>query len=132
LGHDPRVISVPGEGWDFEETGLREGGALIAARALPDTVLCSNDRLAIGLLAAAYQNGLRVGIGPGCALRIAGHDDHPFARYTCPPLTTIAQDYERIAGRSLDILLGVVEAGRPPETREEVLFDGQLVMRASA
>ncbi|MEM9795622.1 MAG: LacI family DNA-binding transcriptional regulator [Pseudomonadota bacterium] len=133
LGQEPRVVSMPGTGWDFEEIGLREGGALLAAGGLPSrTVLCSNDRLAIGLLSAAYRGGLRVGIGEGCALRVAGHDDHPFARYTCPPLTTIAQDYERIAGRSLDLLLGVVEAGRPPSTREELLFEGQLIMRASA
>jgi DNA-binding LacI/PurR family transcriptional regulator len=132
LGHEPRVVSVPGTGWEFEEIGLREGGALIEARGLPSaTVLCSNDRLAIGLLAAAYGRGLRVGIDGGCALRIAGHDDHPFARYTCPPLTTMAQDYERIAGGSLDILLGLIEGGGEAEW-SETLFEGRLVMRSSA
>ena len=75
LGHDPMVIRVEEEGWDFERIGLVEGDRLIANRALPcNTVLCSNDRLAIGLLAAAYENGLRVGHGKGYALRIAGHD----------------------------------------------------------
>ena len=133
LGHEPRVVSVPGAGWDFEDVGLREGGALLARREMPSrTVLCSNDRLAIGLLAAAYRGGLRVGAGEGCALRVAGHDDHPFARFTCPSLTTVAQDYERIAGRSVEMLLSMVEAGRAPERREEVLFDGRLVRRASA
>jgi hypothetical protein len=47
-------------------------------------VLCSNDRLAIGVLSPAYERGLRVGRGPGCALRVASHDDHPFSRFTCP------------------------------------------------
>ncbi|MGR3434463.1 MAG: LacI family DNA-binding transcriptional regulator, partial [Shimia sp.] len=127
----PRIVSVPGTGWDFEETGLREGGALIARGGLPsDTVLCSNDRLAIGLLAAAYQTGTHV--GREGALRVAGHDDHPFARYTAPPLTTVAQDYDRIAGRSLDMLMGIVEAGRPPQARTEALLDGRLVVRGSA
>ncbi len=66
---------------------MEEGTRLITERALPsDTILCSNDRLAIGFIAAAYQKGLRVGHGPGCALRIAGHDDHPWAQFTCPPL----------------------------------------------
>lgn len=133
LGREPRVVSVPGAGWDFEEIGLREGAALIARKALPsDTVLCSNDRLAIGLLAAAYQNGRRVGVGEGCAMRIAGHDDHPFARYTCPPLTTVAQDYGRIAGRSLDTLLAVIEAGGRSGPREAILFEGRMMMRSSA
>ena len=133
LGREPKVVSIPGESWEFEEIGLREGLGLIGRKGLPsDTVLCSNDRLAIGLLAAAYQSGLRVGVGEGCAMRIAGHDDHPFARYTCPPLTTVAQDYDRIAERSLEALLAVVEAGGPSGDREEVLFEGRMMMRSSA
>ncbi|GIR85179.1 MAG: hypothetical protein CM15mP85_18030 [Rhodobacterales bacterium] len=40
--------------------------------------------LGIGFLAAAFQNRLKVGHGAGCHLRVAGHDDHPFAKYTCP------------------------------------------------
>ncbi|MEM6665040.1 MAG: LacI family DNA-binding transcriptional regulator, partial [Pseudomonadota bacterium] len=83
LGHEPRVVQVDGAGWDFERIGMEEGGRLIASRSLPsNTVLCSNDRLAVGLIAAAYQGGMRVGHGAGCALRIAGHDDHPWSRFT--------------------------------------------------
>jgi DNA-binding LacI/PurR family transcriptional regulator len=134
LGHRPAVVSVAGEGWDFEETGLREGLALLRARALPSsTVLCSNDRLAIGLLAAAYQEGVQVGLREGCTLRVAGIDDHPFARFTGPSLTTVAQDYERIAGRGVDALLAAVErGGGAPPTRPVEAFEGRMVMRASA
>lgn len=133
LGHDPMVLSVPGDGWEFERIGLEEGTRLIEARAVPtDTLLCSNDRLAIGVLSAAYENGLRVGIGDGHALRIAGHDDHPGARFTCPSLTTASQDYESIAGNSMERLLSIIEAGTRPENYESVLFDGTLVMRKSA
>ncbi len=77
------------------------------AHALPsDTVLCSNDRLALGLIAAAYQKGLRVGHGPNCALRVAGHDDHPWSQFTSPPLTTVAQDFSAIAEKCAETLLG--------------------------
>ncbi|MEM0937950.1 MAG: LacI family DNA-binding transcriptional regulator [Pseudomonadota bacterium] len=132
-GQTPMILAAEGEGWNFEEIGLREGGRLIDARALPtDTVLCSNDRLAIGVLAAAYERGQRVGIGPGHALRIAGHDNHPYARYTCPALTTVSQDYDAIAGSSLDRLLAIIESGVRPVVREAQLFDGTLVRRASA
>jgi len=133
LGHEPHVIHVRGTGWDFEEVGYSEGKRIIAAGGLPsDTLLCSNDRLAIGLLAAAYERGLRVGRGPGCALRIAGHDDHPFSRYTCPPLTTVSQDYDAIAERSVETLFRLIEAGGKAPTRETTLFEGRLVMRLSA
>jgi DNA-binding LacI/PurR family transcriptional regulator len=140
-GVDPMVVSVPGEGWDFEEIGLREGLATLRGRGLPsDTVLCSNDRLAIGLLAAAYRHGVRVGIGEGCAMRVAGIDDHPFSRFTCPSLTTVAQDYERMAGWGLEALLAAMEAqqnggawrGGGGDPRAEMAYPGRIVMRSSA
>ncbi|XDA97874.1 LacI family DNA-binding transcriptional regulator [Sulfitobacter sp. LCG007] len=133
LGHEPKVIRVEGGNWDFEQIGQSEGTRLIEARALPsDTVLCSNDRLAIGLLAAAYQKGLRVGHGPGCALRVAGYDDHPWARFTCPPLTTVSQDYKAITERSFQTLLGIIRGENVPEERHEILFECRLVLRSSA
>ncbi|TCO70342.1 LacI family DNA-binding transcriptional regulator [Rhodovulum euryhalinum] len=133
LGHTPHVIHVNGSGWNFEEVGHSEGKRVIEAGGLPsDTLLCSNDRLAIGLLAAAYEKGLRVGHGPGCALRIAGHDDHPFSRYTCPPLTTVSQNYDAIAGHSVETLFRLIEAGGKAKARETTLFEGRLVMRLSA
>lgn len=136
LGHPPQIVQVDGTSWAFEEIGYREGLKVIDRRQFAtDTVLCSNDRLAIGLLAAAYERGLRVGRGHGCALRIAGHDDHPFARYTCPQLTTVAQDYAAIAARSVETLLdriGSGRAGSSDPSDKVVLFDGKLVMRQSA
>ncbi|WP_375259490.1 LacI family DNA-binding transcriptional regulator [Citreimonas sp.] len=133
LGHEPMVLAVDGTGWAFEEIAHREGGRLIAEQGLPtNTVLCSNDRLAIGFLAAAYESGYRVGIGEGHALRVAGHDDHPFSRFTCPSLTTVSQDYDQIAGRSLDMLLSIVAEGARPAAKVQTLFEASLVMRASA
>lgn len=133
LGHVPHLIQVEGTGWNFEEIGFREGSRVIAERRLPsNTVLCSNDRLAIGFLSAAYESGLRVGLGPDCALRVAGHDDHPFSRFTCPSLTTISQDYRAIAAGSVETLLKMIESGIRPHEREVKLFDGRLIMRGSA
>ncbi|EFL90801.1 LacI family DNA-binding transcriptional regulator [Ahrensia sp. R2A130] len=133
LGHEPMVIQVDRSEWDFERIGLEEGNRLLSSCALPsETVLCSNDRLAVGLIAAAYQNDIRVGYGEGCSLRIAGHDDHPWSQFTCPPLTTVAQDYSSIAERSVEILFSMIDGESPGENRPEVLFPGKLVMRASA
>lgn len=133
LGHQPHFARIAGEGWDFEEIGFREGKRVIAEGVLPSsTVLCSNDRLAIGLLAAAFESGVRVGLGPECSLRVAGHDDHPFARYTCPGLTTISQNYGSITARSVESLLHIIETGERPSAREVALFEGRLVLRGSA
>ena len=133
LGHDPQVIRVSGNDWNFENIGREEGMRLISERSLPsDTVLCSNDRLAIGLIAAAYQKGLRVGHGPSCAIRIAGHDDHPWSQFTCPPLTTVSQDYRSIAKRSVEVLFDLIDGKSDGDERPEELFEGRLVLRASA
>ena len=133
LGHEPKVIQVEGSGWEFERIGLEGGMRLISERSLPsETILCSNDRLAIGLLAAAYQKGLRVGHGPGCALRIAGHDDHPWSQFTCPPLTTVAQNYVGIAEKSVELLFSLIHGDSANTGRPEHLFDGTLVLRSSA
>lgn len=134
LGYEPKVIRVEGSSWEFERIGLEEGKRLISERALPsDTVLCSNDRLAIGLIAAAYQKGLRVGHGLGCALRIAGHDDHPWSQFTCPPLTTVSQDYRSIVERSVEILFDLIDNDAAVSgERPEYLFEGKLILRSSA
>ena len=133
LGLEPMFVRVDGTGWDFEQIGFQEGGRVIAEGRVPsNTILCSNDRLAIGLLSAAYEAGVSVGISPEDTLRIAGHDDHPFARYTCPSLTTISQDYTSIGKRSVDTILGIIESGERSEDREITMFEGRLVMRNSA
>lgn len=133
LGHSPCLVQVDGDGWDFEAVGFKGGTRVITERKLPtDTVLCSNDRLAIGFLSAAYELGMRVGIGAGSALRVAGHDDHPFSRYTCPTLTTVSQDYGAIAETSVETLLGIIDSGERPRERATTLFDGTLIMRGSA
>lgn len=133
LRHKPNVIRVAGDSWEFESIGYAGGLKIIEEKQLTtDTVLCSNDRLAIGFLAAAYQKNMRVGHSADCVLRVAGHDDHPFSRFTCPPLTTVAQDYESISDRSVETLFKRIQEGPDPQGRDEVLFDGKLVMRSSA
>ena len=132
-GHTPRVHSVDGTGWNFEEIGAREGRALLLRDALEtDTILCSNDRLAIGLLSAAYELGRKVGHSGGADLRIAGMDDHPFSRFTCPALTTVAQNYRAIVQETVQQLRQLVEDEAGATPAGQTLFEGQLIMRASA
>lgn len=133
LGHKPEVIRVDGDGWGFEEIGYKGAMRVIENRDLPsNTVLCSNDRLAIGFIAACFEKGISVGHKAGSELRVAGHDDHPFSQFTCPPLTTVAQDYEMISESSLEALFKLIDNGGHLGERTETLYEGKLVMRASA
>jgi LacI family transcriptional regulator, repressor for deo operon, udp, cdd, tsx, nupC, and nupG len=131
-GLTPHVVPVTKSDWGFEQLGYEEGLRLLSKHGFPtSTVLCANDRIAIGLLAAAYERGLRIGRGPGSAMRIAGHDDHPLSRFTCPPLTTVAQDNAAIAEKSVSMLFAMIDEGAPQE-RTPVRLEGKLILRLSA
>lgn len=122
-------------GWDFERMGYEQTDAMIAAGTLPGrTILCANDRLAFGAMAAAHSRGLRVGRRSDSDLRIAAHDDHPLSRYTCPPLTTMAQDFTAMARSSVDTLLSMLDEDNDTTqvVARRIILDGTLVMRQSA
>ena len=130
---EPHVLSVDGSGWAFEEIGHKGGLKLLEESSLPtNTVLCSNDRLAIGFLSACYEKGLRVGRGADCHIRVASHDDHPFSRFTCPSLTTAAHDYISVSEHAVETLFRLIDSGGRFDKREEVLFPAKLIMRESA
>ena len=130
-GHQPQIVQVAGEGWGFEEIGRREGGrALDAGQFATDTVLCSNDRLAIGFLTACFERGIRVGREADCTIRVAGQDDHPFSQFTCPPLTTVAQDYDAISQHAVETLFRAIQGGE--SDYQTKLFPGRLIVRSSA
>jgi len=128
-GLAPMLIDNPHRGWDFEAQGQAIAADWLAHGGLPaTTLLCANDRLAFGVLSAACAAGLRV--GPEGDLRVAGHDNHPLAAYSCPGLTTMEQDYDGLAGRAVDLMLEMVTEGRT-EVAEERL-PSRLIRRGSA
>ncbi|MFV0293930.1 MAG: LacI family DNA-binding transcriptional regulator [Paracoccus sp. (in: a-proteobacteria)] len=135
-GLEPRILPVPeSRSWDFEKLGHVLTRAYLTD--LPtSTLLCANDRLAFGALLAAWEAGIRVGHRADCTLRIAGHDDHPLARYTCPPLTTVAQDYAEIARLATNYLLGLLgdkdPAGPAEPPGDQVLLKASIILRDSA
>lgn len=104
----------------------REGGAVAAAHALdraprPTAILAAADLLALGVLDALQDRGLR----PGREVSVVGFDDIPEA--ATARLTTMRQpalDKGRIAGRLL------LEPPDRPEDRQVVL-PTQLIVRAS-
>jgi len=136
LGLKPEIVAVSQKNdWRFEDIAFEQTRRVLEGNGFPTrTVLCANDRCAVGVMAAVFQHGLRIGREPGCDIRIAGHDDQPHSRYGCPPLTTVAQDFDRLAQSAVAILLDRVESeddGGNPEP-QQVRLEGKLVMRASA
>jgi DNA-binding LacI/PurR family transcriptional regulator len=131
FGFSPQLISVDGEGWSFEEIGFQGAlKALSKGHFSTNTILCSNDRLAMGLLAACYQKGVLVGRGEDCAIRVAGQDEHPLSRYTCPALTTISHNYEVVSLRAAEALFAAIDGRVQPWKNTRI--EGKLILRSSA
>lgn len=135
----PEIIGISATAtWDFERFGFEETRRILASKAgFPSkTILCANDRLAFGVLAAAYQAGLKVGHGGDCDLRVAGHDDHPLSRYACPPITTVAQNYNEIGKLAIEMLLNKLGEASDTATakvaEERILLSAELMLRNSA
>lgn len=132
-GLEPKFYQIDSEGWAHESLGY-QGGMRMLAGGLGDvdTILCSNDRLAFGLLAACYEMGVSVGHDKSCQLRIASHDDHPFSRYTCPSLTTVGHDYQLLSDCAVETLFDVIEKGGQVNERREYVFPSRLIIRDTA
>jgi DNA-binding LacI/PurR family transcriptional regulator len=90
----------------------------------PTAVVASTDVLAIGVLHAAHERGLRV---PD-ELSISGFDDIPVAEFSVPSLTTVRMPVREMVDRAVRMVLddGELDVGRPPP-----LLQPSLVVRAS-
>jgi LacI family transcriptional regulator len=94
-------------------------------RERPTAIFCFNDSLALGLLRAAHDRGLRVPED----LSVVGFDDIIPAAYATPPLTTVWQPLALVGAKAVAMLIGIVEGQLPASARE--IVQPQLVIRAS-
>jgi DNA-binding LacI/PurR family transcriptional regulator len=118
---DAGVAAPPLLAGDWSARSGYQAGAHVAdviAREGPGAVtavFAGNDQMALGLVRACYERGVRV---PG-DVSIVGFDDIPEAGFMSPPLTTVRQDFDAVGRRSVAALLRLVEpasrAGEPAE-----------------
>lgn len=116
----PRVAAA-----DFTFDAGRAAGAELFAAGRPEAVVCANDLLAMGILAAARAAGLDVPRD----LAVTGMDDTELAELYSPSLTSVslrsAERGERAARLLLDRL---ADPGRPHRT---VTVGPRLAVRES-
>lgn len=135
LGHKPEILGTEliGENWYFEEHGEAILDAEFGQGRLTNrSILCVNDRVAIGAIRAAARHGLTPSRGAKGGLRIAGHDDYPLCPYLTPALTTIAQNTDAIGKKAVSRLLQIIRGEVVDDKPEITLFDGHLKLRESA
>jgi len=118
--------------WVIECDHTLKGGVagfaqLQALQSRPTAIVCSNDMTAIGVLRAAYMEGLRVPQD----LSVVGLDDIDFAEFTLPPLTTIRLSRSDLARAAFEALRQQAENPRDPKMQREFLVSTSLVLRGS-
>lgn len=92
---------------------------------LPQVLLCSSDLIAIGVMAALRERGIKVPKDIG----VIGFDNISHAPFTNPPLTTVAQDIYRLGTRSFQLLMNRIE--HPHQPPEEIILKANILYRGS-
>ncbi|MCA9989929.1 MAG: LacI family DNA-binding transcriptional regulator [Ardenticatenaceae bacterium] len=92
---------------------------------LPTAVFAENDQMAVGVLRAARDLGIRV---PD-ELSVIGIDDIPLAAYFEPPLTTLRQDFEAIGREAARLLIQAV--AQPALERQHLRLPAGMIIRRS-
>ncbi|MGO4054258.1 substrate-binding domain-containing protein [Vibrio cholerae] len=111
---------------DFEcEGGYQAFEKLYERGKLPSALFVSNDMMAMGVIQAASQRGLRVPDD----LSLIGYDDVHIAKFMTPALTTIHQPKYRLGKAAVDTLLYRLE--NPDTTAQVVQLEPTLVVRNS-
>ncbi len=111
---------------DFEcEGGYQAFEKLYERGKLPSALFVSNDMMAMGVIQAASQRGLRVPDD----LSLIGYDDVHIAKFMTPALTTIHQPKYRLGKAAVDTLLYRLE--NPDTTAQVVQLEPTLVVRSS-
>ncbi|MDQ1582211.1 MAG: hypothetical protein QOF36_265 [Microbacteriaceae bacterium] len=103
--------------------GYRAGRELLRMRDFT-AVFSSNDQMALGLMHAILEAGLRVPED----VSVVGFDDIPEAAHFWPPLTTIRQDFPELGRRCIELLLGDIDDARTPYLG---IIQPELIVRAS-
>ena len=123
-GDAPNFMEISG---DFSEgSGYQATGRIVQMEPRPTAIFAANDAMAIGILCALKERGIRVPED----ISLAGFDDIPMVRYLSPPLSSIRTPIPELGSGAAERLLAMIEAGgaiRPRQQTLEVL----LVARAS-
>ncbi|MDP3983714.1 MAG: LacI family DNA-binding transcriptional regulator, partial [Acidimicrobiia bacterium] len=111
------------------ESGFAAGrlaaGPLLDDADPPTAIVTVQDELALGVMSAATNRGIRV----GDKLAVAGFDDIPAASLAWPGLTSVRQPFDDVARKLVDLL--VARLTLPDEQPDNIMLSPQLMVRAS-
>ncbi|GIW26170.1 LacI family DNA-binding transcriptional regulator [Meiothermus sp.] len=113
------------EGDLSEKSGYLLAQILLEPPEFPTAILCANDLMALGVLRALRERGLK----GGQEVSVIGYDDIPQAQFSDPPLSTVHQPFRETGKRLVEMLLARL-GGAPVSALQEVWVP-ELVLRGS-
>lgn len=103
-----------------------KGGAAAAEQLIGkgyDAIICINDIMALGVIHTLLDHGVRVPEDVG----VSGFDDNVFARTAAVPITTVTQDMQQIAEKTVEAMLKLIEE----KTCDSITLDCEIKKRRS-
>jgi LacI family transcriptional regulator len=122
IAADPALVY---EGDFLRPAGLAGARELLSQPDPPTAIFASNDEMALGVIQAARDCGLRVPDD----LSVIGFDDIPPAAMVYPPLTTVRQPLAQMGRVATQMLLRLID--NPQLQVEHVALPTELIVRQS-
>lgn len=102
------------KGGNFDhESGYRACQELLSADPSPTAIFACNDLMAVGVLCAVHEAGMRVPNN----ISVIGFDDVPLASFSVPRLTTVAQPSHQLGQAAVERLIDRLKNPDAPSQR---------------
>ncbi len=124
---DSLVVARPKVDVNSERMGAEAMRRLLKQRPIPDGVFAYNDPLAIGVIEAILEAGLRIPED----IAVIGCGNLHYDSALRVPLSSIDQNSHGIGERTADILLGILESKIRPLPKS-IILEPSLVIRQSS
>jgi LacI family transcriptional regulator len=125
LDSDPALVAFAR---GFNETEGEECAETLLVTARPFTaIVCSNDRLAIGAIAALRRRGLEC----PADISVTGYNDMPMVDRLLPPLTTVRVQQYRAGFEAAELLYQMLQLMSDAPDPRHVVLPVELIVRGS-
>ena len=122
IAPDPDLVVAS----DYEfAPGAEAAAVLLDVPKPPTAIFAFNDAIALGVLRAAYERGLRVPDD----VSVVGFDDIKYATIVSPALTTVRQPLAEMGRNGVSLLLRLME--NPRHVNRRIELPTRLVVRES-
>jgi LacI family transcriptional regulator len=118
------VVYVDSEGKKGRESGYVQAKNILSCRKLPSAIFTCNDMVAIGVMEALLEKGLKVPED----ISLVGYDDIAFASLPTIKLTTVAQPKFEIGMRTINLLNKIMK-NYTPDCKNREIVKPEFVIR---